>query len=130
MLLAALAFVHQGAISVVSQAAAAMGLMPDPAVTLSGPVHYHGNVTRHVHAHHGDQVGHVHDPFDIDSDDGDKRAASPLCSLGAPSGVLPVAALCPLLFESVVRTALRACDSLTGTDPDPLNRPPSTPSIA
>jgi hypothetical protein len=130
MLLAALAFVNQGAISAVSQAAAAMGLMPEPAVTLSGPVHYHGNVARHVHTHDGDQVGHVHDPLDLDSDEGDKRSASPLCTLGVPSGVLPVAVACPLLFKSAARIEPPLCTPLTGIDPEPLSRPPSTPSIA
>ena len=130
MLLAALAFVHQGAISAVSQAAAAVGLMPEPAVTLSGSVHYHGNVTRHVHTHDGDQVGHVHDPLDVDSDEGDKRSASPLCTLGVPSGVLPVAVACPLLFKSAARIEPPSCAQLTGIDPEPLSRPPSTPSIA
>jgi len=130
MLGATLAFVHQGAMTAVSQAAAATGLMPDPAVTLSGDVHYHSELARHVHAHHGDQVGHIHGPLEPDSDDASRWPGPPVCSLGIASCVLPVAAAWPLLFENGACIALRVFEPLTGIDPEPLSRPPSTPSIA
>ena len=128
MLLAALAFVNQGAISAVSQAAAAMGLMPEPAVTLSGPVHYHGNVARHVHTHDGDQVGHVHDPLDIDSDDGDKRVSiASVQLLALPPVSCRSQSSCPLLFESVVRIAasiVRSADRHRSRAAEPTTKYP------
>jgi hypothetical protein len=62
MLLAIFAFVQQSAMIAASQALASAGSMSDPAVTLSGSVHYHNDLARHVHVHGGhDSVGHVHD---------------------------------------------------------------------
>src|SRR5262245_43411855 len=66
-LLAMVAFVQQSAIIAASQALASAGSMIDPAVTLSGSVHYHSSLARHVHVHGGHHsVGHVHDTADID----------------------------------------------------------------
>ena len=72
---------------VVSQAAAAAGSMPEPAVILGGPVHLHDNLAGHVHAHGGDNAaGHVHGAPDPDHDDADEVTASAvlLLSLHAP----------------------------------------------
>src|SRR5215216_6395927 len=52
MLAAVLAFAAQGAMVLVSQVAAANGSMPDPAVTVSGSLHYHDPLARHFHVHH------------------------------------------------------------------------------
>lgn len=52
MLVAASAFVLQGAMIVASQAAAVAG-MPEPAITLSGSVHLHNSLAGHVHVHDG-----------------------------------------------------------------------------
>ena len=130
MALAVIAFVQQGAITAVSQAAAATGLLPDPAVTLSGQVHYHGDLARHVHAHNGEQAGHVHDPLDADSDNADPRVHPSVCSLGIVSAVIPVGMACPVVSSSASRIVLAPHDPLIGAESQRLSRPPSTPSIA
>jgi hypothetical protein len=126
MLLAMVAFVQQGAMIAASQALASAGSMPDPAVTLSGSVHYHNSLARHVHIH-GNSVGHVHQTADIDhdSDEGD----TPFWSLGGASAVIPAMGMSAVLFE-IVRADECSPVRLEGTRPDRLDRPPSTPSIA
>src|SRR5215212_11491234 len=126
MVLAAIAFVQQGAATAVSQAAAAIGLMPDAAVTLSGEVHYHGDLARHVHAHNGDHAGHTHHPSDTDPDNPDKPGHPSICSLGIVSAVIPDAAVCSLVSPRAFSILLPAEAPLTGAEPDGLNRPPST----
>src|SRR5262245_62008078 len=128
MLLAMVAFVQQSTMIAASQALASAGSMIDPAVTLSGPVHYHNGLARHVHVHGShDSVGHVHDTADIDDDmDG---ANTPFWSLGYTSAVMPVIAVSAASFE-LVRADERLQMRLEGIRPDGLNRPPSTPSIA
>ncbi len=72
MLAAAVAFVQQGAMIIVSQAAAFAGSMPEPAVVLSGKVHIHDQLAGHVHMHSGRNTpGHVHNAADLDDDDAD-----------------------------------------------------------
>jgi hypothetical protein len=128
MLLAMVAFVQQSAIIATSQALASVGSMIDPAVTLSGSVHYHNSLARHVHVH-GDHrsVGHVHDTVDIDHPT--DEANTPFWSLGCTSAVVPVMEISAVLSE-VARAGERPYLQLEGTEPDGLNRPPSTPSIA
>jgi hypothetical protein len=124
MLLAMVAFVQQGAMIAASEALASAGSMSDPAVTLSGSVHYHSDLARLVHVHGGhDSVGHVHDTADID------EASTPLWSLCCTSAVLPVTAISAVSFE-IVRAAERPHVRPEGIRPDGLTRPPSTPSIA
>jgi hypothetical protein len=128
MLLAMVAFVQQGAIVAASQALAWAGSMIDPAVTLSGSVHYHNSLARHMHVHGShNSVGHVHKTADID-DDSDE-ASTPFWSLGGASAVIPVMGISAASFE-IVRAAERPYVRLEGIRPDGLNRPPSTPSIA
>src|SRR6266566_3006968 len=80
MLLAMVAFIQQSAMIAASQALASAGSMADPAVTLSGSVHYHNSLARHVHIHGShDSIGHIHNTVDIDHDD---EASTPLWSLG------------------------------------------------
>jgi hypothetical protein len=131
MVLAALAFTHQGAAACVAQAAAATGVMIEPAVAVNGPVHYHGDVARHFHAH-GDhaKAGHVHDAADADQDDSEKQASPAVCSLGVCCAVIPIPAACGLIAASSVSVALAPPDVFSGIEPDNLQRPPSTPSIA
>jgi hypothetical protein len=124
MLLAMLAFTQQGAMIAASQALASAGSMIDPAVTLSGPIHYHNDLARHVHIH-GNSVGHVHDSADIDADD----ASPPLWSLGGASAVIQVTAISVVSLE-IVRADEHPHIRLEGIQPEGLNRPPSTPSIA
>src|SRR5262249_47630650 len=126
MLLATIAFVQQTAMIVASQASASAGSMSDPAVTLSGSVHYHNSLARHVHMH-GSSAGHVHKTTDIDHDSDETHA--PFWSLGyTPAGlaVKTVAPPFPGPFKANARPSVR----LEGVRPDGLNRPPSTPSIA
>jgi hypothetical protein len=126
MLLAMVAFVQQGAMIAASQALASAGSMIDPAVTLSGSVHYHNSLARHVHIH-GNSVGHVHKTADIDHDS--DEASTPFWSLGGASAVITVMVISAVSFE-IVRADERPHVRLEGIRPDGLNRPPSTPSIA
>jgi hypothetical protein len=126
MLLAMVVFVQQGAMIAASQALASAGSMIDPAVTLSGSVHYHNSLARHVHVH-GNSVGHVHKTADIDHDS--DEASTPFWSLGGASAVIPVVAVSAVSFE-MVRAYKSSHVRLEGIQPDGLNRPPSTPSIA
>jgi hypothetical protein len=124
MLLAMVAFVHQSAMIAASEALASAGSMSDPAVTLSGSVHYHNDLARHVHVHGShNSVGHVHDTADID------EANTPLWTLGCTSAVIPATAISSVSFETI-RSAQRPHVRLEGIRPDGLTRPPSTPSIA
>jgi hypothetical protein len=126
MLLAMVAFIQQGAKIAASQALASAGSMIDPAVTLSGSVHYHNSLARNVHLH-GDSAGHVHKTADIDHDS--DEAGTPFWSLGGASAVIPVMAISAVSFE-IVRADECPHVRLEGIQPDGLNRPPSTPSIA
>jgi hypothetical protein len=127
MLLAMIAFVQQSGMIAASQALASAGSMSDPAVTLSGTVHYHNNLARHVHTHGShNSVGHVHDTADIDH--APDEANAPLWSLGCTSAVIPVVGICTISFE-VVRADDRPHVRLDGIEPDGMSRPPSTPSI-
>lgn len=130
MLAAAVAFVQQGAMIIVSQAAAFGGSMPEPAVVLSGNVHIHGELAGNTHVHGGGNApGHVHHAADHDDDDVD-AGRTVFWSLGCTSAVLPAMEACSVSFDVV--SAIRALpqDRLDGLEPDGLTRPPSTPSIA
>jgi hypothetical protein len=126
MLLAIFAFVQQSAMIAASQASASAGSMSDPAVTLSGSVHYHNSLARHVHMH-GSPAGHVHKTTDIDHDSDETHA--PFWSLGYTSAVMPVIAVSAASLE-LVRSDEPPHVRLEGIRPDGLTRPPSTPSIA
>ena len=130
MLAAAVAFVQQGAMIIVSQAAAFGGSMPGPAMALSGTVHIHDQLAGHVHMHRGHNApGHVHNTADLDYDGAD-AGMTPFWSLGCTSAVMPAMETRSVSFY--VTSAVRAhpLDRLDGFSPDGLNRPPSTPSIA
>ena len=131
MVLAALAFTHQGAMAGVAQAAASVGVIVEPAVPVSGPVHYHGDVARHFHAH-ADQadVGHTHDHGDLDHDDGDKHASPAICAIGVCCAVSASPVNCVLPVAHAIRIAPGFDAAVSGVEPDNLQRPPSTPSIA
>ena len=127
MLAATLAFLAQGTMIAVSQAAAANGSMPQPAVVVSGALHYHDGLARHFHVHHGkDAAGHVHEPADQD-DAG--VAQSPLVTLGAATADIPAGTICT---PAPTVSGAQPCPvqaRLEGVRPDGLNRPPSTPDI-
>jgi hypothetical protein len=129
MLTAALAFIAQGTMVVVSQFAAANGSMPHPAVTVSGSLHYHDPLARHFHVHHGQDARHVHVHEPADHDD-DGVAHAPLMTLGVASADLPapIACLPPSVPSGASPCPVQA--RLEGIQPEGLNRPPSTPDIA
>jgi hypothetical protein len=131
MLLAIAAFVQQGAMIAVSQAAAAVGSMPHAAVILSGPVHLHDKLAGHVHVHGDDKAaGHVHDTADLDQHDADDIGNGSFWSLGCTCAVVPMAGGCAVSFELASAVECRRQDLLDGVEPDGLIRPPSIPSIA
>jgi hypothetical protein len=129
MVLALGAFVQQGAMIAVSQVVAATGSMPEPAVILAGPAHLHDKLAGLVHVHGGDnEAGHVHHSADLGQDDSG-ATVGPFWSLSSTSAVLAMSAA--LVLFDVVSTVERLPDGhLDGIEPDGLNRPPSTPSIA
>jgi len=129
MLLAALAFLQQGVVVTVAHAAAAVGIMPEPAVTLKGDVHFHGDPSRHVHVHSShDARGHVHhQASDDESTDGGLKLSFNCATAVA---VLPVVApdvAAEPPKPAVVAAVVRA---LVGFEPSGLIHPPSTPGIA
>jgi hypothetical protein len=127
MVMAILAFVLQGTLISVSQARAAVGAMPGPAVALNGSVHYHDQLAGHVHDHGGDNAqGHVHDGPDHDGDGG---VSFSWTIFGASIAVPELVALVrPLdLSRLIGLPAVRVAD---GVEPGGLIRPPSTLSIA
>lgn len=129
MLLATAAFLQHGTLAVASQAAAAAGIMPEPAQLIAGSVHVHGKVTGHVHSHSGQNAaGHTHDHA---HDDGmDEPASTLFWALGGLSAVLSQAITAPVAFSAVCARQAVPSDRSDGIVPDGLSRPPSTPSIA
>jgi hypothetical protein len=130
MLLAMAAFVLQATMIALSQAAAALGVMPHPAVSLHGFVHLHDNLAGHVHTHGGDNaVGHVHGSTDPDDDHADDLAKAPFCSLGYTTAfVSDLGSLAvPLILAGLVECL--PSNALEGVEPEGLSRPPSIPSI-
>jgi hypothetical protein len=130
MLVAALAFVAQSAIIIVSQAAAFSGSMPEPAVVLSGKIHIHGDLAANMHVHGGNNApGHVHSAAEPDDDDA-ATGTTLFWSLGSTSIVLPVVVTRSVLFEVVGVMRSLPFDRHDGFNPDGPSRPPSTPGIA
>jgi hypothetical protein len=127
MFLAISAFVLQGTLISVSQAEAVFGAIPEPAVSLSGSVHFHDQLAGHVHSHGGDNSeGHVHDGADHDDDGGQSLSWNLFgTSIASPE---PPALLSP--FELLGLVELPAAQPINGVRPKGLIRPPSTLSIA
>jgi hypothetical protein len=131
MLLAMAAFVQQATVIAASQARASAGIMPDPAIALSGAVHVHDGLAGHVHVHGGtNAAGHVHSGVDPDDDDdADGAGHPPIWSLGCTSAVIPLMGVSAVALEAV-RVGECPHERGEGVEPAGLNRPPSTPSIA
>ncbi len=128
MLLAVAAFLHQGALAVASQAAAAVGFMPEPAEIVIGPVHVHGKVGGHVHKHDGENaVGHTHDH--AHHNETDEPASTLFWALGGMSAVLSQTASVSVAFITLCAERAAPGDRIDGIEPDLFSRPPSTPSI-
>lgn len=128
MLLAAIAFLHQGTLTAASQAAAAAGFMPQPAETVVGSVHVHGKVGGHVHTHGGENAtGHTHHH---DHDDMDEPASTLFWALGSVNAVAPQTLSVAVVLKVVSAKQALPSDRRDGVEPDGLSRPPSTPSIA
>lgn len=140
MLAAMALFLHQAALISVSQAAAAIGIMPHPAATISGPVHVHDGVAGHVHIHGGNTAaGHTHeaagaDSTDIDHDDlvrdDDAGTAPSMASLCCTAAVMPVPPAHAVFLGIVSVITAAPHDPLRGVEPGGLHRPPRTPDIA
>lgn len=129
MFVAISALLLQNVMVTVSQAAALSGVMPEPAVILSGSMHYHGNLAGHVHEHDGDIAGHVHVPSTLDHDDDGGFAPSFSALFGVFMAIPEFTSLAhPSDFIGLV--PLPQSVKADGIDPGALIRPPSTPSIA
>lgn len=133
MLLAVSAFVQQNAMIAVSRAAAATGSMLQPAIALSGSIHLHDSLAGHVHMHAANSAtGHVHGGANVDHDEDESGTTHkvPLSSIGGVAADLPVIRACAVSNEVVGTVDFLTHNFRDGIDPDSLNRPPSTPSIA
>lgn len=130
MFVAISAFMLQGVLISISQAAAAAGTMLEPAVTLSGSVHFHDRLAGHVHDH-GDNVaeGHVHDGFDSDHEDAAGGTQLSWTIFGTSIAIPTVVALIPS-SDLLGRVELPAGRTADGVEPAALIRPPSTFSLA
>ena len=126
MLFAAIAFVLQAAIAVISQSVAATGFMPQPAAMAVGAVHFHGEVAHILHAHDG-IGGHVHNPADPRHQDLDDDA--PVWSLTCTCAVVPQPAIWAVAFANAGKVERLPQLHLAGIEPEALSRPPSTPDI-
>jgi hypothetical protein len=134
MLVAMLAFVGQSAMIIVSNAAASAGLMPQPATTLSGPVHVHDGLAGHVHSHGGDnKAGHVHQGLahdDDDDDDAGNGGKALIWTIACSAAVVPMAEIVGIPFDLAGGVGISPRNERDGVEPDTLLRPPSTPGIA
>ena len=126
MFMAISAFIFQGVLTTISQARAAAGTILEPSVDISGSLHFHDQLSGHVHEHGGDSAeGHAHDGPDDDS-----PAPSFCWSLFGASIAVPA-------FTALARSAdllglfeLPVVQRTDGIEPGALIRPPSTLSIA
>jgi len=139
MFVAISAFMLQGVMISVSQAAAVTGMLPEPAVTLSGSLHYHGQLAGHVHDHGSESaVGHVHDErapghaHDAPGPDHDDptTGSSSFWSIFSSSIAIPAVAGLIRSSDLVRRVGLPSRVTTDGVEPAALTRPPSTLSIA
>ena len=128
MFLAVGALLLQTVMLSISQASAASGVLPEPAVVLNGSMHYHGHLSGHVHDHDGDSAeGHVHSPSAPDHDDDGGFAPSFSALFGVFVAIPGFTALArPSDFIGLVQ--LSQSEKADGIDPGALIRPPSTPS--
>ncbi len=126
MVMAISAFVLQGALISISQALAAVEIMPQPSVTLNGSAHFHDQLTGHVHDHGSNSEGHVHNGPDLDKDGGLN-----LCwSIFGASIIIPARVALFRSYELLGIVELPALQTADGVEPGGLIRPPSTFSIA
>jgi hypothetical protein len=126
MVVAISAFVLQSALILVSQALAAVEIMPQPSVTLSGSAHFHDQLSGHVHDHGSNAEGHIHDGPDTDKDGGLN-----LCwSIFGASIIFPAPVALARSFDLLGLVELPAVQTADGIEPGGLIRPPRTFSIA
>jgi len=127
MFVAISAFLLQGTLISVSLVNAALGVMPEPSITLTDAVHFHDQLAGYVHAHPNDSSeGHVHDGPDHD-DDGVPNLAWSIfgTSIASPAFIVLAGA-----FDLLGLVDLPVVLAIDGVRPDGLLRPPSTLSIA
>lgn len=129
MFLAISAFLLQNVVISASQAAALSGVLPEPAVVLSGSIHYHGQLAGQMHDHDGGSAeGHVHNPSTPDHDDDGGLAPSFSALFGVFVAIPEFTVLAhPSDFIGLVQ--LPVSEKADGIDPSALIRPPSTPSM-
>src|ERR687895_472636 len=120
MLLAMTAFLYQAVMVSVSQAAAVVGFMPEPAVFLNGPVHFHDNLARHAHVHGDSEAGHVHGPADSDHHDDGGATHAPLWSLACTVAVIPTPGACVVSIDVRRVGEFPPSDCRDGIDPGGL----------
>jgi hypothetical protein len=126
MVVAISAFVLQSALISISQALAAVEIMPEPSVTLSGSAHFHDKLSGHVHDHGSNAEGHVHKGPDID-----KNGGLNLCwSIFAPAMIMPAPVALVRSFDLLGAVEPPTFETADGVEPAGLIRPPSTLSIA
>jgi hypothetical protein len=127
-------FTLQSGMVIASQAAAALGVMPQPAAPFSGPVHIHDGLAGHMHIHVGNAAaGHVHaavvDRADVDQDD-DANGTAPYVSLCSTAAVMPAPPFHAVSRDIGSVVTAQPHHPLHGVEPGGLNRPPSSPDIA
>lgn len=125
MVTAILAFVLQGTLISISQALAAVEIMPQPSVTLTGSAHFHDKLSGHVHDHGSNAEGHIHDGS------AEKEGGLNLCwSVFGASMIFPAHIALVRSFDLLGLVELPILPSADGVEPGGLIRPPSTLSIA
>jgi len=130
MFVAISAFLLQGVLISISQAAAAAGTMLEPAVTLSGSLHFHDHLAGHVHDHGDDAAeGHVHDGSGSDHEDEAGNSKMSWTIFGS-SIAIPTAVALIRSSDLLGRVELPAGRTADGVEPAALTRPPSTFSLA
>ena len=126
MVMAILAFVLQGTLISISQALAAVEIMPQPSVTLNGSAHFHDQLSGHVHDHGSNAEGHIHD-----GSDPSKETGLNLCwSVFGASIIFPAHVALVGSFDLLGLVELPTLQTADGVEPGGLIRPPSTLSIA
>ena len=128
MVMAISAFLLQATLILISQALAAVEIMPQPSVTLNGSAHFHDQLSGHVHDHGSNAEGHIHDGADTDTD---KDGGLNLCwSIFGASIIFPAPVALARSFDLLGLVELPAVQTIDGVEPGGLIRPPRTFSIA
>jgi hypothetical protein len=130
MFVAALAFLLQSSLILVSKVEAGAGLMPKPAVTLDHAHHNHDRLAGPIHDHGGfDAQAQVHDQSGSDETSDPTNCVS-ICSLFAGSMLFATASTLSVSLILAGQIELQPFRGRAGLGPSALIRPPSISSIA